>query len=80
MPLPVPPTNASVTQVAEFVSRYHEPILLMAWLQGTSSLFVLVFVLALVRLAGATNSFAGWMTMHAALFLGAGGLLILLAV
>ncbi len=32
VPLPVPPANASVAQVAEFASRYHDKILLMAWL------------------------------------------------
>jgi hypothetical protein len=60
---PAPPTNATGTQLAAFGKLYHNEILIGAWLQAISPFLILLFVLAIVYLAGATTRFAGWVSM-----------------
>ncbi len=60
---PGPPPNATIAQVMEFGKQYHDDILMGAWLQAVGSVLCITFTLAIVHLAGATNRFAGWMTM-----------------
>ncbi len=65
VPVPLPPSNASSDQVVAFGTRYHDAILLDTWLQAVGSLLTVTFAVTLVHLAGATNRFAGWMTLLA---------------
>ena len=65
VPFPFPPPNASSDQVVAFGTRYHDAILLDTWLQAIGSLLTVTFAVALVHFAGATNRFAGWMTLLA---------------
>jgi hypothetical protein len=60
---PLPPDHASAAQVTVFATRYHDAILLDVWLQAIGTLLTVVFVLALVHLAGAATRFAGRMTL-----------------
>jgi hypothetical protein len=62
---PAPPADASVVQLSEFAHRHHNSIVLGGWLQGMGSLLIVIFALALVHLAGATQWFSGWMTLLA---------------
>ena len=62
---PAPPPDASVAQLTQFANRHYNTIVLGAWLQGIGSLLIVMFALALVHLAGATQWFAGWMTLLA---------------
>src|SRR6516164_10178329 len=62
---PAPPADASVAELAEFAHRHHNTIVLGGWLQGMGSLLIVIFALALVHLAGATQWFSGWMTLLA---------------
>lgn|GEM_PF-1642067 len=61
----LPPPNATVAQVAEFGARYHDVILWDTWFQAIGSLLSIVFVLALVQLAGSAQRFAGRLTLLA---------------
>src|SRR5919199_4081254 len=74
-PFPMPPANATVTQVTGFAERYHNMLLLGEWLQATGSLLSVVFFLAIVHLAGAATRFAGMLTVLASAVLLAVGLL-----
>jgi hypothetical protein len=62
---PAPPADATVAQLVEFGRQHNDTIVLGAWLQGMGSLLIVVFALALVHLAGATNRLAGWLTLMA---------------
>ncbi len=71
--IPLPPPNATSGQVAEFGTRYHDAILLDAWLQGTGSVLLVVFTLAVVHLARSSAQFA------VRLFMMASGVLLAVA-
>jgi len=60
---PAPPANATVAQLTDFAIRHHNVIVFGSWLQGTGSLLLVLFALALVHLSGAVNTYAGWVTM-----------------
>jgi hypothetical protein len=62
---PGPPPGATVAEVVGFANQHRTTILLGAWLQGIGSLLNVLFVLALVYLAGARGRFAGWLTLLA---------------
>jgi hypothetical protein len=62
---PGPPADASIAQIVEFGKQYHDSILVGAWLQGIGSLLNVVFVLALVHLAGYADRFLGRLTLLA---------------
>jgi hypothetical protein len=62
---PGPPANANIAQVVDFGRQYHDSILVGAWLQGIGSLLNVVFVLALVHLAGYAERFLGRVTLLA---------------
>jgi hypothetical protein len=62
---PGPPANASIAQIVEFGKQYRDSILVGAWLQGIGSLLNVVFVLALVHLAGYADRFLGRLTLLA---------------
>jgi hypothetical protein len=60
---PAPPASFAPDQLRDFAIQHHAQIVLGGWLQGISSLLVVLFALALVHLAGATHRFAGWVTL-----------------
>lgn len=57
--------NASPDAIIANIAQYQSYYLLAAWLQGTGTLLIVVFVLGLVYLADAWNRFSGWLTMLA---------------
>jgi hypothetical protein len=63
VPLPLPPPNAGTQELVEFGSRYHNRILLDAWLQGVGSLLAVIFFLALVHMANGTAKLSGWIAI-----------------
>ncbi len=75
VPVPLPPDNATATQVSEFANRYHDTSLLDAWLQATGSLLSVVFFVAIVHMAGAATRMAGMVTLLASAVLLAMGLI-----
>lgn len=62
---PAPPANYTTEQLREFAIRHHNEIAFGGWLQGMGSLLIVVFTLALVHLADATDRLAGWITLLA---------------
>ena len=63
MPLPAP--DASTDQIIAFGNKYHQVILVDVWLQQIGSLLSVLFVLALVHLAGSSQRFAGRLVLLA---------------
>jgi hypothetical protein len=61
-----PPINPSFTELTEFGRRYHDSILVSAWLEGIGALLYIIFVLSVVHLAEGMNRLAGWITMLSA--------------
>jgi hypothetical protein len=62
---PAPPAEFSVSQLRDFAVQHHNGIVIGAWLQGMGSLLLVLFAIAVVHLAGATHTFAGWVTLLA---------------
>ena len=63
VPLPLPPPSAAAEQIVAFGARYHDRILLDAWLQAAGSALACVFYLALVLLARGFARLSGWVAM-----------------
>jgi hypothetical protein len=61
--MPLPPPNTSVEQLIIFGKQYHDLILFDTWLQQIGSLLSVIFVLALIHLAGASEKFLGKLTL-----------------
>jgi hypothetical protein len=59
---PLPPADASVTQVASAAAQFHDKWLLGAWIQAIGALLSVVFFVALVHLAGGAGRLAGSLT------------------
>ena len=57
--LPLPAADATAEQVSAFGTKYHDIILFDVWLQQIGSILSVIFVLALVHLAGSSQTFAG---------------------
>jgi hypothetical protein len=66
---PGPQPNATLNQLIEFGKQYYAPILWGAWLQAVAPILIVLFAFSLVKIAGATNTLAGWMTMFGAVVL-----------
>ena len=66
VPFPLPPPTATMAQLTEGLRPYHDTILFDAWLLATGSLLQVVFVIALVHLAGAATRFWGMFAILAA--------------
>ncbi len=60
--VPLPPRNATIAQVTTFVSQYHDAMLFSTWLQAFGAFLLVVFVVALIHLAGVAPSFAARIT------------------
>ena len=63
VPLPLPAPDASVQEIIQFGTRYHNRILLDAWLQAVGSLLAVIFFVAIVELAGGFHRLAGWIAL-----------------
>jgi hypothetical protein len=63
--MPLPPATATMDQVMTFGAHYQTAILLDVALQAAGALLSVIFVLALVHLAGAADRFAGKLTQVA---------------
>jgi hypothetical protein len=61
--MPLPPPKCTVEQVMAFGTKYHNIIIWDTWLQQIGSLLSVIFVLSLVHIAGASNKFAGRLTL-----------------
>lgn len=57
--------NASAAEIIANATQYQDYYLLAAWLQGTGTFLIVLFVVGLVYLANAWNRFASWVTMLA---------------
>jgi hypothetical protein len=55
----VPPDSAGIARIAAFARAHRDAILTSAWLQATGAILYVLFVLAVVHLAGAGERFAG---------------------
>lgn len=64
-PLPIPTNTEPVAAFAAFGTRYHNEIMVGAWIQAIGTLLVSVFFLELVRLAGAVARLSGLVTIFA---------------
>lgn len=65
----VPPDSASLGRIAAFAREHRDAILVSAWLQVTGAILYVVFILAIVHLAGAGERFAGRIVALAAAIL-----------
>jgi hypothetical protein len=61
-----PPPDATSAELIKFGQQNYANILWGAWLQAVGPVLIVLFALALVHLAGATQQLAGWMTLFGA--------------
>ncbi len=66
---PGPPEGITDVQLVAFGQQHFTMIVWGAWLQAVGPFLIILFALALVHLAGATQRLAGWMTMVGAIIL-----------
>ncbi|MDQ6675184.1 MAG: hypothetical protein M3069_31360 [Chloroflexota bacterium] len=65
-PLPIPVNTEPVAAFTAFGNRYHNEIMVGAWIQAIGTLLVSIFFLELVHLAGAATRLSGLMTVFSA--------------
>lgn len=65
----IPPDSASLARIAAFAREHRDVLLISAWLQVTGAILYVVFILAIVHLAGAGQRFAGRIVALAAAIL-----------
>jgi hypothetical protein len=71
IPAGVPPDSAGLARTGTFAREHHDAILASAWLQVTGAILYVMFVLAIIHLAGASTSFAARIaSLSAALLVG----------
>ena len=63
VPLPLPLPGAPIEDIVRFGTRYHDHILIDAWLQAVGSLLAVIFFVAVVQLAGGFRRLAGWIAL-----------------
>src|SRR6516165_8992752 len=61
-----PPPDATRAELVKFGQQHYTAVLWGAWLQAVGPVFIVLFALALVHLAGAVLRLAGWMTLFGA--------------
>ncbi len=61
-----PPADATRAELVKFGHQHHTAILWGGWFQAVGPVFILLFAIALVHLAGASLRLAGWMTLFGA--------------
>ncbi len=59
---PAPPATDTTAQLRDFTLQHHYQIAFGGWLQGTGSLLIVLFVIALIHSAGAAQRISGWIT------------------
>jgi len=64
-----PPPGATSAELVMFGQQNYANILWGAWMQAVGPVLIVLFAVALVHLAGATQRFAGWMTLFGATIL-----------
>lgn len=64
-PLPIPAANAPEARIVDVGRRYHDTILLGAWLQGIGTALCVVFLVWLVARADASTRLAGMLAVGA---------------
>jgi hypothetical protein len=69
IPANIPPDSASLARIATFAREHRDVILISAWLQVAGAILYVVFILAIVHLAGAGQRFAGRIVAMAAAIL-----------
>ncbi len=58
-----PPLDATDDQMMAYAHSHFRHVMVASWLQSVGPLLIVIFALALVRLASATNSLMGWLTL-----------------
>ena len=58
-----PPPGITIADLVKFGQQHYAAILWGAWLQAVGPVLIVLFALALVHLAGATQRLSGWMTL-----------------
>lgn len=66
---PAPPAGASIRQIVVWGQAHENLILAGSWLQGFGSLLEMIFIIALVHLANATQRLRGLITIAAAIII-----------
>jgi hypothetical protein len=61
-----PPPDATYAELVKFGGQHKAAILWGAWLQAVAPVLIVLFAFALVRVAGAGQRLAGWMTFFGA--------------
>ncbi len=61
--MPLPPPDATTTQIFVFGHKYHTAILIDTWLQQLGTILSVIFALALVQFAGTSHTLAGRLTL-----------------
>jgi hypothetical protein len=61
-----PPADATYGELVKFGGQHKAGILWGAWLQAVGPVLIVLFAFALVKLAGAAQRLAGWMTFFGA--------------
>ena len=61
--MPLPPPTATASDIVAFGNSYHTTILIDTWLQQIGTILSVVFALALVHLAGTSQTLAGKLTL-----------------
>ena len=64
---PTPPTGATTAQIVVWGREHENLILAGSWLQAIGSFLEVVFILAIIHIAGATQRLSGWITAFAAI-------------
>jgi hypothetical protein len=62
IPAALPQDSAGLARISAFLREHHDSILISAWLQVAGGTLYVLFILAIVQLAGATTRFAGRVT------------------
>jgi hypothetical protein len=61
--MPLPPPTATASDIIVFGTNYHTTILIDTWLQQIGTVLSVIFALALVHLAGTSQTLAGKLTL-----------------
>ena len=69
-----PQDHPTPDQLIAFGNTYHAQVLTGAWLQAVGTVLLIIFGLAVVHIAGATDRFAGWLILFGGCILTVTGL------
>jgi hypothetical protein len=63
VPLPLPAADAPAGTIVRFAAKYHDRILLDAWLQAVGSTLAVIFFISVVKLAAGFDKLAGFIAL-----------------